>query len=186
VSVRSAEEPGLSDADRRLIENVARHGTHVVKIVSSRPTSTPDWAFTIGLHQNFAHPEVVVFGLRPELAHNLLNDVRDLVGEGHRFEQGCVTDLVLGDLPCAFREVRPGWHPPYLGTMRWFYRGRPVPVVQMFWPDREGRFPWEPAFDTVHSGEQPLLFHDDPSAAANAGFLAELEAEGQWPPPASG
>lgn len=183
MKVRTLDEPGLSEADRRLIENVARYGTHVVKVGSSRPTPTPDWAYTIGLHHRFNHPEVVLFGLRPDLAHTLLNDVRDMVAEGHRFEDGSVTDQVLDGRPCAFREVRPVWHDDYFGVMRWYYHREPVRVLQLFWPDRENRFPWQPGFDTTFAATQPLLSEDVAAAAGNTEYLRELAKMRHRPPP---
>ena len=172
--VRKLTDPGLSEARRRLIENVERTGTHVVKVSSSTPTSTPDWAFTIGLHHNFAHPEVVVFGLKHQTAHLLLNDVRDHIREGQRFEAGTETDLLLNDAIVAFRDVHSKWHDPFLGTMDWFYEEVKVPVVQMVWPDRAGRFPWEPGADPDVADLQPLLYLDDPVAARAAPILAEM------------
>jgi hypothetical protein len=183
MKVRTLDEPGLSDSERRLIENVAQYGTHVIKVFPPEPTLSPDWAYTIGLCQNFDHPEVVLFGFRPELAHDLLNDVRDLIAEGHRFEDGSESDLLLNDLLCAFREVRPVWHYPYLGKMRWYYFRQEVPVVQMFWPDRENRFPWQPAFDQGFADKQPLLYEGEPVPAGNTEYLRELEERGHWPPP---
>ena len=180
--VRTLDEPGLSDADRAVIENVARHATHVVMVGSPDPTPTPDWAYTIGLHHTFGHPEVILFGLAPELAHTLLNDVRDLIVEGHHFADRTESDEVLTGRPVAFREVRPVWHEAYVGVMRWFYDGEPVPVLQMFWPDRESRFPWALDFDTRFAGKQPLLFEDDPVAAGNTEYLREIEPSRHWPP----
>jgi len=31
-----------------------------------------------------------------------------------------------------------------LGYPRWFYPGSALPVLQCVWPDKAGRFPWEP------------------------------------------
>lgn len=185
MTVRTLDEPGLSDADRRVIENVARYGTHVIKVGWPEPTPTPDWAYTIGLYHNYGHPEVILFGLRHDVAHALLNDVSDLIAEGHRFEDGARSDELLNERPVAFCQVQPVWHRPYVGVMMWFYHREPVPVLKMFWPDRQNRFPWEPAFDAAFADKQPLLYLDDPVAAGNTEYVKELEAKGYWPPPAS-
>jgi uncharacterized protein DUF4262 len=177
LPVRKADEPGLGDADRDLIGVVARHGTAVMKV--SSPEGMPEWAYTIGLHHHFAHPEVVVFGLAGERAQRLLNDVRDRVRAGARFEAGTETDLLLEGLPCAFREVLADWHHPFLGRMDWFYRGQYAPTVQLFWPDRERRFPWDPRFDRRFEFTQPLLYLDHPRPARAIPLLESLEL---WPP----
>ena len=33
----------------------------------------PGWAFTIGLFENFRHPEVTIFGMNAESRHAILN-----------------------------------------------------------------------------------------------------------------
>jgi hypothetical protein len=178
--VRALSDPGLRDYERKIIEDIAGYGSHVTSVVS--PTSDPDWSYTIGLHHSYSHQEVLVFGLRADVAHALLNDVHDLIVEGHRFEAGTETYLLLKDLRCAFRTVRPVWYDVFIGGGFWFYHHQPVPVVQMFWPDGADRFPWEPGFDPSLIDRQFLLYHTDPASARTAEFLQELEDRGLWPP----
>jgi hypothetical protein len=47
----------------------------------------------------------------------------------------------------------------YLGTSLWFYRsvGRFFPVLQIVWPDKQCRFPWESGFDEKARELQPVL-----------------------------
>ncbi|MBV9109025.1 MAG: DUF4262 domain-containing protein [Gemmatimonadetes bacterium] len=177
LHVRTLDDPDLDDVDREFLENLARHDTVVVRVGSPNPT--PDWAFTVGLHARFDHPEVVIFGLRPETAHAILNDLRDQVRTGTRFDAGMRTDALLEGMDCAFREVQDDWHYPFLGRMDWYYRGEHAPVLQLFWPDREGRFPWDDGFDARFADDQPLLYLDHPRPARAIALLEEMEL---WPP----
>jgi len=43
------------------------------------------------------------------------------------------------------------------GESRWFYGGDDFPCLQIVWPDRAGRFPWEADFDAQFEGNQPDL-----------------------------
>ncbi|WP_425338520.1 DUF4262 domain-containing protein [Kitasatospora phosalacinea] len=38
-----------------------------------------------------------------------------------------------------------------------FYQQLPLPVTQMFWPDKQGRFPWDEGVDRTCRTAQPLL-----------------------------
>jgi uncharacterized protein DUF4262 len=40
----------------------------------------------------------------------------------------------------------------------WFYEDDPFPLMQCFWPDKEGRFPWDDGCDDYVRNAQPLLF----------------------------
>ena len=65
--VRTLNDPGLDDNDRKLLQDVAEVGWHVVLIAEE--AGTPGWAFSVGLYHTFRHPEVVVFGLPLELLY---------------------------------------------------------------------------------------------------------------------
>ena len=62
---------GMDDA--KLLADVQEYGWHVVSIFES--DDTPGWAFSIGLFQNFHHPEIVVFGLNEELMPYVINEI---------------------------------------------------------------------------------------------------------------
>jgi hypothetical protein len=52
-----------------------------------------------------------------------------------------------------------------LPSAAWFYGERAFTAVQLFWPDRAQRLPWDAGFDPDLAGFQPLLFLDDATAA---------------------
>jgi hypothetical protein len=53
----------------------------------------------------------------------------------------------------------------------WFYGAGSFPALQLVWPDRAHRLPWEEGFDPDLWSFQPLLFHGDASAARVGAFL---------------
>jgi hypothetical protein len=61
--------------DEKVLADVAQYGWQVVKVLEK--DETPGWAFSIGLHRNFKHPEVVVFGLDSDLMHSVINSIGD-------------------------------------------------------------------------------------------------------------
>jgi len=175
--VRTLADPGLDESERKTVDDVERYGLHVIIIPSEE--GMPGWAFSIGLHHNFGHPELVVFGLKPEIAHWLLNEVARRISDGERFAPGDEADGLLEGVRCTFREVRPRWYHPFLGWMNWFYDGEEIPVLQCIWPDHDQRYPWDAAFRADWVKTQPLLFHEDPVEARATELLASLDL---WPP----
>jgi hypothetical protein len=69
-----------------------------------------------------------------------------------------------------FRPVQQRWYKPFLGYGLWFYGGSSFPALQLIWPDKSQRFPWQPGFNPQWAFAQPLLFESD-AQAANAGAL---------------
>jgi hypothetical protein len=143
-----------SDLDRRLLSDVAAHGCHVIKVLRSE--STPPFAYSIGLFHSFAHPEVLLVGLDLDLMHRLINDIRDHIRAGALFSAGSRSSAILKGLDCEFRSVAPAHYPNLFGRAIWFYSGEDFPAVQCVWPDRQGRFPGQPDFDSTFRNIQPL------------------------------
>jgi len=47
----------------------------------------------------------------------------------------------------------------HLGYASWFYQSlkQPFPALQLVWPDKQNRLPWEPGYDQRFSKKQPML-----------------------------
>ncbi|MBR0754645.1 DUF4262 domain-containing protein [Bradyrhizobium jicamae] len=145
------------EADEKLIRNVREHGCHIMGIGGD--ASTPDYAFSIGLFVNYGHAEIVIFGLRPATAQAIINDIRDQAASGRMFADGDVCDDIIVGHKVCFAEVPLADYQAYLGTAIWFYakQSRPFPCLQLVWPDREGRFPWDEGCDAGFRKDQPVL-----------------------------
>jgi hypothetical protein len=74
------------------------------------------------------------------------------------------------------RPVDESWYPDLFGMGMHFYRRPPLPMLQLIWPDRHGRFPWEPDVGERCRTYQPMLWlpkDDHPPSMWTR--LAELE-----------
>jgi hypothetical protein len=49
---------------------------------------SPRFAHSMGLYENFHHPEIVVFGLNLDLMHRLINFAGERIREGQKYEEG--------------------------------------------------------------------------------------------------
>jgi hypothetical protein len=162
---------GIDDA--KLLADVKDYGWHVVKILDR--DESPGWAFSIGLHKNFAHPEIIVFGLDLDVAHSIINTIGDNIKAGLKFKiDGEYKDLV-DTYACTFKPVNPKWYDAFLGYANWFYDGIDYPVLQCIWPDKDHHYPWEPDFNPHWVWAQPLLFHEETEEARASELLESLE-----------
>ena len=146
------------DYDDRLMENVDEVGWHYV--VVSGDDEGPGFVFTIGLFQNREHPELIVVGLPPETANGLLDILMlKIFGENERIEPFRRYDDVAKGLALVFVPVGVEHYRDYLGYANWYYGAlpKPYPALQLVWPDKGGRFPWEEGYDRAFDALQPVL-----------------------------
>jgi len=137
----------------------------------------PPFLYTVGLMQTFDHPEAIVFGLEPNAAHSILAVVVANLRTGRRYKEAGEYEDVLDGYPISVRLVHPLWHEHYFGYAMGFCReiGRigGLQAIQLFWPDRHGRSPFESNCDLDTYRCQPRL--DLPPAPSE-----QREMESEW------
>jgi hypothetical protein len=159
---RSEKEELMNEFDEvlsRQDEHIARVGWAVTAVVPTADDPRSGFAYTVGLTEH-GFPELVIAGLAPAIAQALLNDLAGRVYDrATRFRHGQrVGDLLAGyDAVivdgAATEALYPGAAYARYGTDR-------VRLQQVVWPDRHGRFPWDPGYD--HDPQaQPLIGRPD-------------------------
>jgi hypothetical protein len=145
----------MNSGDDQVHADIAAYGWHVVEVVED--DEGPGFAFTIGLHKRFEHPELIVFGLPLDTMHLMLNGAGESVRAGRAYAVGQSYDDVLEGYSCTFRPVPRRHYEAYLGYARWYYDGDDFPMLQLIWPDREHRYPWGAPADAWIRKAQPVL-----------------------------
>ena len=154
--VRERDE--LPPADQKFLSNIETHGWVVTKVFRSAGDAGPEFAYSTGIFHGYQHAEIIIFGLDLDIMHKILNNIGNAVKAGTRFEPGNEYQEIFVRYWCQFRVVDRANYKPYLGWAIWFYENYDFPVLQCFWPDREGRYPWDPNCSPDVIEMQPLLF----------------------------
>ena len=137
----------MNDADRKLLADVSTHGWHCVHVRGD--SQGPGYTFSVGLYRTHGHPELMVMGLEPEVAHPILGLAVAQIKQGHVYRDGFRDDTLLDGVDCMLRKVPPALHRKYLGYCSWFYKDRPdgFEALQILWPDSQGRYPDQAGFE---------------------------------------
>lgn len=141
----------------RCERQVKERGWMVQGVYRPRQTDRRCYAYTVGL-SSYGLPELLVFSLRTGVADALLNDLArhmltaQSVGirSSGRIEL-CNWRTPLFLLP-ADSELAGAYTDPAL-----LPSSGSDAVLQVVWPDRTGRFPWEDGADQTIQHLQPLL-----------------------------
>ncbi|MFG2576351.1 DUF4262 domain-containing protein [Streptomyces sp. NPDC048481] len=142
--------------DLTVIEHVQRHGWHVVMVPEDEVG--PGFAYTVGLAHTHGGPELATFGLDVDVMHRILNTLGEKCAAGEALTDGQSHPDVVRGYPVVLRGIASGWYRTFFGQALGFYRRPPLPVLQVAWPDAEGRFLWEEQADRKYRESQPRLW----------------------------
>jgi Domain of unknown function (DUF4262) len=134
------------DAMRACREAIARYGWHCTGVFADTVTDDPPFAYTTGLAESFtapdSHPELAIVGLPPRQGHGVLRAAVHLIKTGECLADGDERDGILEGFPVRFRSVNLSSCTLTFSLSDNYYL-RPVPRLQLLWPDPAGRFPGE-------------------------------------------
>jgi hypothetical protein len=154
---------GLDDEERNFVSNITEHGwfgTHVYA-----DDDGPGFSYTTGFWVNLQFPEIIVFSLNGETAHNVLWHIYREIKDGRPLAVGKPLPDIFSGLDAVLLPVSKSHYEAHLGWARWFYHGDDFPCLQLVWPDKDGVFPWQPGFAPEHEGAQRDLTESGWAAA---------------------
>lgn len=156
-SIEEAEE--LPAFDARVLKDIHLDGWQTTAILGREGDADPDFAYSIGFFHRMQHPEVILFGLPLETCAKVVNLIGFDIRDGIQYHPGRTYSGIL-EQPheCCFRDVAKRHYQKYIGYALWFYETDPFPLMQCFWSDEYGRFPWDPSCMAYARAPQPLLY----------------------------
>jgi hypothetical protein len=167
---RFLRRQSLEPDEAKLVDDVEEYGCHIIQVRGEN--GFPGWSYTIGLSDVLGCPELIVIGLKENVAHSLLNEAARRMQEGLRLEQGSKAEELLANVKCEFRFIEKRWVKQTMGYAVWFYGGDDFQVLQCVYPDLDDHLPWEEPFDAKWRDRQPLLFQHSLSARVEQDFWA--------------
>jgi hypothetical protein len=145
--------------DEEIAEVVRKYGWYAANVNDA----DPPFLYSIGLMQTYQHPEFIIFGLDAENAYALFAGLIEEIRKGNHYASADVHPINLGgnEHRVGFRPVHPTQHPLYFGFAMGFMRhiGRigELQAMQVFWPDAQGKFPFDVGCDLGVYNLQPRL-----------------------------
>lgn len=135
-----------NEAEDSIIKNIEQHGWHVSLFHSN--DYLPTFAYTIGLYENYQHPEIISFGLNTDLLGSILNEAGFSVKHGNPIQTQTLYEGYLEGYSVQFVEVLKENYHEYFGFGYWYYKNTyDFPALQLVWPDKQHKFPWEEGFN---------------------------------------
>ncbi|HUQ98480.1 MAG TPA: DUF4262 domain-containing protein [Gemmatimonadaceae bacterium] len=144
----------MNEHEAQTLTDIDRFGWTVWRVSNDKG---PDFAYSVGMFRSLDHPEILIFGMPLDTMHQLINDIGARVRQGARYSAGEVSSLFLDGYDVMFRAIPKFQYGGHLGWAKWLYGGEDFPALQMIYPDREGRWPWDSSVDHSFRDNQPVL-----------------------------
>ena len=151
--------PDVDPSEKAVLADIDRYGWHGLWI--REDDEGPQFTYSIGFYRTLGAPEVIVVGIRSELAHSMLWEAYRRAGRGETLAPGRCYDGFLDRHPVTFVNVSDDARGEYFGFAHWYYKGE-FPALQLVWPSAaDGRWPWD---SESLARLQPLLGPVSPAA----------------------
>ena len=137
------------------LTDIKEHGLHVIHVLED--DKGPSFTYSVGLYHNYQHPEIIMIGLKQDLAHILINNIGHDVKHGQAYKSGHFYKDILDNYECLMIKVDEKYYDEYLGQASRFYKNNNFPILQCIYPTIKGIFPWEEDWPEEIKNLQPLL-----------------------------
>ena len=140
---------------KALLDNIDKYGLTVRYVFDNKEDF--HFSYSIGLYKTYQHPEIIMIGLKQELAHVVINNLAADIKNGKRHDANSWSPDVLDGFECYFIEVDKSNYDAYVGGDLWLYGGDNFPLLQCIYPTVNGVYPWEEAWPENIKNLQPIL-----------------------------
>jgi hypothetical protein len=146
----------LDDYPRDLIHNIETYGFQVTSVFDPKGKA-PNFAYSIGIQKTTGQPEMIVFGMRPRIAHYLISTYFEQVKAGQHFAPNRQQSGFSKKFPIFIQPVSRRKCNQYMAGADGFYGPLGYQAVQLIYPDKHGRWPWSTNAEPNFRSSQTLL-----------------------------
>jgi hypothetical protein len=150
-----ADPKRLDQHEQKFVQRIREHGwvgTHVMP-----DDDKPGFSYTTGFWLKFSFPEVILFSMSRDNAHDTFWTIYRELESGRRFPVGEPTGEIFESAAAVLLPVSLEQYPSHLGWSRWFYGNDNFECLELVYPDRGGEFPWTPGASVDFRTAQPDL-----------------------------
>jgi len=91
----------------------------------------PSFGYSIGLWDNYKHPEIICFGLPNNLLHEIINDVAEIIKTQGSFVANTNYQNIFEDSKATFLEVKEDNINHYFNAALEYYKEVKFPAYQL-------------------------------------------------------
>ncbi|WP_235535637.1 DUF4262 domain-containing protein [Sphingopyxis sp. Root1497] len=153
----------LDASEQKVVDDIRDYGCSVMHVFDA-DGDLPEFSYSIGFPETVEQPEVIVFGVKREVRHFMINEIQRQCVEGLKLQDGLRISGLIEGWNCVAKYVTDaGAIREHFGWALWYHDAQRDAAMhdafQIVWPGAEqGLFPWEPDCDPIVMERQPALY----------------------------
>jgi hypothetical protein len=145
----------LDERDQKALDDIEKYGCHVLNVAEGE--GEPLFTYSIGINKKQNKPDVIILGLKTQLAHSIVNNYKDRLLGGESIVPAKFYSNFIGGFDLCFVKVAKKHYKEYFGWGLWLHDGDDFDVLQMVWPTTDGVWPWDKEKSEFYQWAQPIL-----------------------------
>jgi len=142
--------------EEKAINDIEEYGCHILNVLEEG--ANPCFSYSIGIEHTSRQPELIVTGLKQELAQWMVNEYNLRIRDGEIFKPNERYSGFLDGFEVIFKEVEKEYYRDYFGWGHWFYKGESFRVLQLIYPSTSGVWPWDDNAPEDYTWYLPQLY----------------------------
>ena len=138
------------------MSNIEKYGCHITSVFDPEEKDI-NFTYTVGIKKSENKPELIIPGLRSELASWIANEYNRRVKEGEKFNTSDLYSDFLEGFDIRFKPVCTKYKEKLMLSCDWLYSGSEFEVLQLIYPTVKGVWPWQPKANKSFKELQPSL-----------------------------
>ena len=145
----------MDEQEQKAIDDIEKYGCHVIHVFEEE--DYPRFTYSIGIERKTGCPDLIITGLKRELAHWMINEYNKRVREDEKFEPSKYYEGYLDGFVVTFLNMSKEHYKEYLGWGLWYNKGDNFNMLQLVFPSTSGVWPWDENASEDFKWFQPLL-----------------------------
>jgi hypothetical protein len=143
-----------AELERQVIHNINEFGWHCVNVIED--DGHPPWTYTIGFHDTWNFPELILIGRSRATAHHILEIIATGLDHDRRLDLS-TTNTLLGGTYCHFIEVAERYYQDYVGFRALVLPPAAISALPNRLAHHDGLYPWNKRAPRSLKEWQPAL-----------------------------
>ena len=93
----------MDKGEEKALSDIEEYGCHVINVFEGE--DQPQFSYSIGINKKQNKPDLIIVGLKRELAHPIINDYKNRLLQGESFEPNKFYKDFLEDFDVCFIKV---------------------------------------------------------------------------------